>query len=206
MGNVNRLEKSSTRSYNHFAYIGLFADRKIEINILTPFLRSTEKLATTPRKDYTATATPLRFPVQNIPETSGQTDILHREGSRKQRRYLGRDKAGNAATDFGYQKGHFGMVPGKTDKIIHIRTDGLYASLHGGDCIGAALKPYALPPHGAPLVECQTGGSAAMKPLQVTAKNKYLAGMQRGDVIGGNSCFHTNVFLVSPNLQNYPET
>ena len=110
--------------------------------------------------------------IQNRPETFGQTDILYREGSRKQRRYLGRGKAGNAATDLGYQKGHFGMAPGKTDKIIHIRADALYASLHGGDCIGAALKPYALPPHGAPLVERQTGCSAAMKPLQVTAKKQ----------------------------------
>ena len=60
----------------------------------------------------------------------------------EQRRDFIISKSGDAATDASNEEGEGRVLLGELDKLVHIRTDGFYAALHGGDGIALALQTF----------------------------------------------------------------
>ena len=64
------------------------------------------------------------------------------------------------------------MLLGKGDELFHIRENGVYASLHGGDGIALSLKSNTLSHDGSEFFNGDTGCSSTVCSCQVAAKDK----------------------------------
>ena len=90
-------------------------------------------------------------------------------------------ESGNAASDAGNQEGEGGVLLGKRDEVIHIRTDGLYTALHRRDAVALSLQAHALTHDGSKLAVGDISRSTTMHSLKVAAKHKDFAWLQFRD-------------------------
>ena len=115
---------------------------------------------------------------ENLHEITGQDNIVHLKGARKERGYLTHGKAGNAASNTGDQKAQIRMSTGIVDKLIDIRGNDLRAAMHGRYGIALTLHAHTLAHYGAKLPAGNVCSSPTVHALQIGAKNKYLARSQ----------------------------
>ena len=121
----------------------------------------------------------------------GQDNVVDGVGLAEQRGYFFVGESCNAAADACDEECEFGMRLGERDEFVHIRTDGVDASLHGGDGVAPALQSYALSHDGSELAVGRVGGATAVQTIQVAAENEYLVRLQFGNEFrGGPFVFH----------------
>ena len=89
-------------------------------------------------------------------------DVVHLDGSGKQRGNLGRREASDAAADTGDEEGHLRMLCGKSDEVLHVGQDGVNAALHGGNGVALSLQAHTLTYDGAALSLLTEGDSVEM--------------------------------------------
>ena len=114
-------------------------------------------------------------------------DVLHIDGTGKQRRNLPWREARNAAADACDQEGQFGVLLGEGDELVDVRCDGVHATLHGGNGIALALQTHTLPHNGTEFHNSDAGSSATMRAGQVTPKDENLVFAKFVDTVGCNA-------------------
>ena len=111
--------------------------------------------------------------------------------SGEERRDLGIGESRDAAAYTGDEEREFGVILGKKDELIDIRTDSIDAAVHGGNAVTLSLQAHSLSPDGSKLTPSCESSSTAMCTLQVAAKHKDLAWPQLGNHLGSISfLFH----------------
>ena len=68
-------------------------------------------------------------------------DVLHVDGTGEEGSDFSWREACDAAADAGYEEGHFRMLNGKLDEILHVWHDGFHAALHGGNGVALSCNP-----------------------------------------------------------------
>lgn len=111
-------------------------------------------------------------------------DILHADGILEQRSNVVGRKSGNTAAYRRNEESLLGMRLGVADELVHVGSDGLHATLHGGDGIALTLRTVAIAEDSTEVKLCHTSGTASMHTSEVAAKDKYLVGLERCDVAG----------------------
>ena len=79
----------------------------------------------------------------------------------------------------------FGMLPGESDELVYIGTDGLHPSLHGRNGVALPLKADALPHNRAEPAPGNICRTAAVHPGEVRAEDKNLIRPQLRNVFRG---------------------
>ena len=102
-------------------------------------------------------------------------------------------EAGYATANAGYEECQIGMLLGKLDELVHIRTDGVYAALHRGDGITLTLQANALSHDGTKLAVGDVCRTASVHTSQIAAEHKDLIRLQRCDKLWCCSFLH-NIF------------
>ena len=124
----------------------------------------------------------------------GQHNIINLVCLFKQRRYLIISESGYAAANASHEECQFGMLLGKPDEFIHIRSDSFHTALHGGDCIALALQSYALSHDGSELAVGDVSRTASMHTSQIAAEYKDLVRLQRCNKLWCCSFLFHNLF------------
>jgi len=119
-----------------------------------------------------------------------QVDIRYADSLFKERGYFVWRKSGDTTTYFRDKERQFGMFLGATDKVVDVRLNFGWSSVHGRDAVSLSLQACSLSPYSSPLLPGQQGGASAVGTFQVAAENEYLTGLQLGDAGGCDSCFH----------------
>ena len=70
------------------------------------------------------------------------------------------------------------MLFGKVYKLVNIRLNGFYATLHGGYCIALTLQSYTLPPYSSELLHGSSGSSTSMMAMKVASKDEHFIILQ----------------------------
>ena len=83
-------------------------------------------------------------------------------------------ESGNTATDASHKERHVLVLLGERDKLVHIRTYGLYAALHSRDGIALSLQTHALTHDGPKLAVGDIGRTAAVHTFEIAAEHKNL--------------------------------
>ena len=120
-------------------------------------------------------------------------DVFHLDGIGKQRRDFFNSEASDAAAYFGDQEGHFGVLLGEGNELVHVGSDGVHAALHGGYGIALSLKANALSHDGAKPLIGQTRCAATMGSSQIAAKDKDFIRFKVSDEFRCNA-FHKVFF------------
>lgn len=127
-------------------------------------------------------------------------DVLHVDGSRKQRRNLGVGEACDAAADARDQEGQLRVLLGKSDELVDVGLDGVHTALHRRDGVALALQPNALTHDGAKLLDSYPRRSATVHALQVAAKDEDFVFAEAMDVVGRDATFELTHFAVVAGL------
>ena len=123
-----------------------------------------------------------------------QHDVVYAMSILEERGDLLVGEAGNATADAGYEEREIGTLLGELDKLIDIRTDGLYPALHRGDAIALTLQSYTLSHNSSKFAVGHIGCASAMHTLEVAAKHENLVRLQLGDAFWCCSfLFHTRL-------------
>ena len=101
----------------------------------------------------------------------------------KQRRYFLVPEPGNPAPDAGHEEEQLRMFLGKRDEVIHIRLDGLDATLHRRDSIALPAETDPAAHHRSEELECCVGGTAAVHSGEVAAEDEDLVFHQGVNVL-----------------------
>ena len=96
-----------------------------------------------------------------------QHDILHVVSLLEQRSNLFICESGNAATDAGHEERQVLVLLGELDELVHIWTDGFYATLHRWDGIALALQTHTLTHNSPKLAVGDIGRTAVMLPYSL---------------------------------------
>lgn len=118
-------------------------------------------------------------------EVAGEDDVGDGEGGREEGCDFFGAEAGDAAAYLCDVECEVRVSDGKTDELVDVGSDGVDASLHGGDGIRLSLQAYTLAHDSAETAPGHACGAATMLPGEVAAEDKYLVGAQRGDAVGG---------------------
>lgn len=119
---------------------------------------------------------------------------------RGKRRYVGRTPPGNTATYGRDKKQQLAVVAGKVGKFIDIRLNVFCRGKHGGYGIALPSEALADAPLGSEMAMSIIGGTAAVMTGKITAEDKYLAGAEGSDIVGGklwliNHCCRLCTFM-----------
>ena len=99
-------------------------------------------------------------------------DVLHVDGTGKQRCNFPRRESSDAASNFGDQESQLGMLLGEGDELLHVRKDGVRAALHGRDGIALSLQTNALTHDGTELLNSDTRCPTTVHTVQIAAKDE----------------------------------
>lgn len=125
--------------------------------------------------------------IQDLPEGSGQEDVLHAACRFEERGDLPGREPRDAASDLCHEERQLRTSFRECDELLHIGADGLDIALHGGNGVAASLKSDALAPYGAEFPEREVRGSSGVHSGEVASEDEYLVFAEIGDMVGSDS-------------------